>query len=122
MAEAIRQIGVSEVTYYRWRQEFGGLKIEQIKPGLQCHVEECCRRNIVAGFDHNTLRRSRMIASVSSRSVARSSAANVLNFCSRWLAESAAASSGISAGLRSLAPSRVGCPNPLDPFRRNERK
>jgi putative transposase len=26
MADAIRQIGVSEVTYYRWRQEFGGLK------------------------------------------------------------------------------------------------
>jgi hypothetical protein len=23
MADAIRQIGVSEVTYYRWRQEFG---------------------------------------------------------------------------------------------------
>ena len=31
MADAIRQIGVSEVTYYRWRQEFGGLKIEQVK-------------------------------------------------------------------------------------------
>jgi hypothetical protein len=26
MVGAIRQIGVSEVTYYRWRQEFGGLK------------------------------------------------------------------------------------------------
>ena len=26
IADAIRQIGVSEVTYYRWRQEFGGLK------------------------------------------------------------------------------------------------
>jgi putative transposase len=26
--DAIRQIGVSEVTYYRWRQEFGGLKID----------------------------------------------------------------------------------------------
>jgi transposase-like protein len=24
MVDAIRQIGVSEVTYYRWRQEFGG--------------------------------------------------------------------------------------------------
>ena len=23
MADAIRQIGVSEVTYYRWRQEYG---------------------------------------------------------------------------------------------------
>ena len=31
MAEAIRQIGVSEVTFYRWRQEFGGLKADQVK-------------------------------------------------------------------------------------------
>ena len=31
IADAIRQIGVSEVTYYRWRQEYGGLKIEQVK-------------------------------------------------------------------------------------------
>ena len=31
MADAIRQIGVSEGTYYRWRQEFGGLKTEQVK-------------------------------------------------------------------------------------------
>ena len=31
MADAIRQIGVSEVTYYRWRREFGGLKGEQVK-------------------------------------------------------------------------------------------
>ena len=31
MVDAIRRIGVSEVTYYRWRQEFGGLKTEQVK-------------------------------------------------------------------------------------------
>jgi len=30
MMDAIRQIGVSEVTYYRWRQEFGGLKTEPL--------------------------------------------------------------------------------------------
>jgi putative transposase len=29
MVDAIRQI--SEVTYYQWRQEFGGLKSEQVK-------------------------------------------------------------------------------------------
>ena len=29
VVDAIRQIGVSEVTYYRWRQEFGGLKTER---------------------------------------------------------------------------------------------
>ena len=26
VAEAVRAIGVSEVTYYRWRAEYGGLK------------------------------------------------------------------------------------------------
>src|SRR6266513_51811 len=31
VGEAIRSIGVSEVTYYRWRQEFGGLKSDQVK-------------------------------------------------------------------------------------------
>ena len=29
--EAIRQIGVSEVTYYRWRKEYRGMAIDQLK-------------------------------------------------------------------------------------------
>lgn len=28
VADAIRSIGVTEVSYYRWRREFGGLKPE----------------------------------------------------------------------------------------------
>ena len=28
---AIRSIGVTEVTYYRWRNEYGGLKSDQVK-------------------------------------------------------------------------------------------
>jgi putative transposase len=31
VSDAIRSIGVTEVTYYRWRQEFGGLKSDQVK-------------------------------------------------------------------------------------------
>ena len=31
VAEAIRSIGVSKVTHYRWRQEYGGLKSDQVK-------------------------------------------------------------------------------------------
>ena len=31
VAEAVRSIGVSEVTYYRWRQEYGGLKSDQVR-------------------------------------------------------------------------------------------
>ena len=31
VTEAVRAIGVTEVTYYRWRREFGGLKSDQVK-------------------------------------------------------------------------------------------
>jgi len=31
VAEAVRSIGVTEQTYYRWRAEFGGLKPDQAK-------------------------------------------------------------------------------------------
>lgn len=29
--EACRNLGVTEQTYYRWRKEFGGLKVDQAK-------------------------------------------------------------------------------------------
>ena len=31
VTEAVRAIGVTEATYYRWRSEFGGLKLDQVK-------------------------------------------------------------------------------------------
>ena len=31
VVDAIRQIGVTEVTYYRWRREYGGMKTDQLK-------------------------------------------------------------------------------------------
>ena len=31
VGEASRKIGVTEQTYYRWRKEYGGLRIEQAK-------------------------------------------------------------------------------------------
>ena len=31
IADAIRQIGVSEVTFYRWRKDYGGMKTDQLK-------------------------------------------------------------------------------------------
>jgi transposase len=30
-AEATRTLGVTEQTYYRWRAEYGGLKLDQVK-------------------------------------------------------------------------------------------
>jgi transposase-like protein len=48
MADAIRQIGVSEVTYYRWRQEFGGLKTGQVKRLKELELENSRLRKEVS--------------------------------------------------------------------------
>ena len=48
VAEAIRSIGVSEVTYYRWRQEYGGLKSDQVKRLKELETENTRLRRAVS--------------------------------------------------------------------------
>lgn len=48
VAEAIRAIGVSEVTYYRWRKEFGGLKTDQVRRMKDLGVENQHLRKAIA--------------------------------------------------------------------------
>jgi len=48
IADAIRQIGVSEVTYYRWRQEYGGLKADQVKRLKELEQENSRLRRAVS--------------------------------------------------------------------------
>ncbi len=42
IGEASRKIGVTEQTYYRWRKEYGGMRIEQAKR-LKCLEKENAR-------------------------------------------------------------------------------
>ena len=48
VADAIRSIGVTEVTYDRWRQEFGGLKSDQVKRLKDLETENLRLRRAVA--------------------------------------------------------------------------
>ncbi|PWE52240.1 IS3 family transposase [Metarhizobium album] len=48
MAEAIRSIGVTEVTYYRWRSEYGGLKGDQVKRLKELEAENARLRRAVS--------------------------------------------------------------------------
>jgi transposase-like protein len=48
VAEAIRQIGVTEVTYYRWRNEYGGLKSDQVKRLKDLEMENARLRRAVS--------------------------------------------------------------------------
>ena len=46
--DAIRSIGVTEVSYYRWRREFGGLKTDQVKRMKELEAENARLRRAVA--------------------------------------------------------------------------
>ena len=48
VADAIRTIGVTEVTYYRWRQEFGGLKSDQVRRLKDLEMENTRLRRAVS--------------------------------------------------------------------------
>ena len=48
VAEAVRSIGVTEVTYHRWRQECGGLKVEQVRRMKELELENSRLRKAVA--------------------------------------------------------------------------
>jgi putative transposase len=48
VAEAIRQIGVTEITYYRWRSEYGGLKSDQVKRLKELEMENARLRRAVS--------------------------------------------------------------------------
>ena len=48
VADAVRSIGVTEATYYRWRQEFGGLKLDQVRRLKELEAENTRLRKAVA--------------------------------------------------------------------------
>ena len=48
IAEASRKIGVTEQTYYRWRREYGGLRIEQARKLKNLEKENTRLKKLVA--------------------------------------------------------------------------
>ena len=48
VGEASRKIGVTEQTYYRWRKEYGGMRIEQAKRLKDLEKENARLKKLVA--------------------------------------------------------------------------
>ena len=48
VVEACRQVGITEQTYYRWRREYGGLKLDQAKRLKALEVENSRLKRLVA--------------------------------------------------------------------------
>ncbi len=48
VARVIRKIGISDVTYYHWRKEYGGLSIDQAKRLKDLEIENTRLKKLVA--------------------------------------------------------------------------
>ena len=46
--EISRQLGISQYTYYRWRKEYGGLRIDQAKKMKEVEKENARLKGLVA--------------------------------------------------------------------------
>lgn len=53
--DAIRSIGVTEQTYYRWRKEYGGLKLDQAKRLKELEKENSRLKRAVADLTLDAL-------------------------------------------------------------------
>jgi putative transposase len=48
VVEVVRALAISEVTYYRWRKEYGGMRVEQAKRLKEVERENARLRKAVA--------------------------------------------------------------------------
>jgi len=48
MEEMLRQLGVSDATYYKWRKEYGGLRVDQAKRLKELEQENSRLRKVVS--------------------------------------------------------------------------
>jgi len=46
--EVMRQLGVSDATYYKWRKEYGGLRVDQAKRLKELEQENSRLRKVVS--------------------------------------------------------------------------
>ena len=47
-AEVVRNLGIAEQTYYRWRKEYGGLRLDQAKRLKELEKENSRLKKLVA--------------------------------------------------------------------------
>ena len=48
ITETCRQLGVTDQTYYRWRKEYGGMKVDQAKRLKELEAENARLKRAVA--------------------------------------------------------------------------
>lgn len=71
ISEAVRHIGVTEQTYYRWRSEYGGMRTDQAKRLKELELENSRLKHMVAEKDLDIRILQEAMAFASKKSTAR---------------------------------------------------
>lgn len=60
MGEAVRKLGISQQTYYRWRKEYGGMRVDQARRLKELETENSRLKKLVAdlSLDNAILKKS----------------------------------------------------------------
>jgi Transposase. len=60
LMEVVRQLGISDATYYKWRKEYGGLQINQAKRYKELEQENQRMRKVIADLtiDNSILKKA----------------------------------------------------------------
>jgi putative transposase len=53
MEEVLRQLGIRDATYYEWRKEYGGLRVDQVKRLEALEQENGRLRKVMADLTIN---------------------------------------------------------------------
>ena len=48
VVEVVKELGIHEVTYYRWRKEYGGMRVDQMKRLKELEQENARLRKAVS--------------------------------------------------------------------------
>jgi putative transposase len=48
VTEVVKELGIHEVTYYRWRKEYGGMRVDQMKRLKELEQENVRLRKAVS--------------------------------------------------------------------------
>ena len=48
LEEVLRQLGISDATYYKWRKEYGGLRVDQAKRLKELEQENSRLRKVIS--------------------------------------------------------------------------
>lgn len=48
VGEVVRRLGVTQVTYYRWRKDYGGMKVDQAKRLKELEKENARLKRLLA--------------------------------------------------------------------------